>query len=339
MVGAQQAVGAFVTRLRFCSSIFVSVPFLFFLLHFTFLNYSYTSKILASSTAPDFPYLYLGASLAMLCLVVFAVFCASVRAASSEEKAIAGNLTTNGTGQVGWVSSRPGRSTSEILWSCATVLLVCTYKCVHLNLPSQEENEAGWHRIFNVPVWPEWPLLRKNLRQLKWMALIILAPELGVSVAYSQYNFAKAEAERCSGDQKMSLAHGFFAQMGGFVSESLEPSLPEEGGLLWPKTKSSKRHRQILTLDEYRKCFLYNLLPNDKSNALLSGIISLILGQLLIIVHVEVKICERNGYLVATEDIILDRTKADIFTKIFAIVQSTVSSHQCTPSVHTKTDC
>lgn len=213
------------------------------------------------STAPYPTYLFLEVKYSMLCVLVFAVFCASVRAASSEEKAIPGNLTSNGTEQVGWVSSRPGRSTSEIIWSCVTVLLVCTYKCVHLNLPSQEENEAGWHRIVGVPVWPEWPLLRKNLRQLKWMAFILVAPEYGVAIAFHQYQIAKVEAERTHRGQKMSLAHGFFAQMGGFVIKSSRSE--NDFFAINPDTKFT--HRGILTLEEYRKCFPSYFLPDQQT--------------------------------------------------------------------------
>lgn len=42
-------------------------------------------------------------------------------------RALAQNATASDE-HVGWVSSASGRSTSDILWSCFSILLVCTYK-------------------------------------------------------------------------------------------------------------------------------------------------------------------------------------------------------------------
>ncbi|KAL2808965.1 hypothetical protein BJX63DRAFT_407174 [Aspergillus granulosus] len=49
--------------------------------------------------------------------------------------------------RVGWTSSPDVRSTADILWSCGAVFLVCTWKCMHFNLPSLEESEAQWHTL------------------------------------------------------------------------------------------------------------------------------------------------------------------------------------------------
>ena len=173
--------------------------------------------------------------------------------AQAKDSLIAGNFTSNGTEKVGWISSPPGRSTSSIIWSCVTVLLVCTYKCVHLNLPSLEENEAGWHRVLGVPLWPEWPMLRKNLRQVKWMAVILIVPELGVSLAYKEYKMARSDAKRSFRGQKMTLAHGFFALMGGFVAEYQTSYIPFEETDSLAHDARSAPIREILTLDDYRK--------------------------------------------------------------------------------------
>src|SRR5438034_7065736 len=90
--------------------------------------------------------------------------------------------------RVGWVPSSPRRSTMDIIWSCVSILLVCSYKCLHFNISSFEEKQARWHETkrFRIPYWPEGPLIRKQLRKLKWMAIILVAPEIGVGVAVKE---------------------------------------------------------------------------------------------------------------------------------------------------------
>jgi hypothetical protein len=140
--------------------------------------------------------------------------------------AMARNTTTKAGGQVGWVSSGNGRSTSEILWSCISILLVCTWKCVHLNIPSLEERRAKWLKWHGVPYWPERPLLRKWLRKIKWMGIAVIAPEFGVAMAVNQYLEARksvrAMKEACPRDE-WTMAHAFYADMGGFVVTFLPP--------------------------------------------------------------------------------------------------------------------
>lgn len=51
------------------------------------------------------------------------------------------------TSLVGWVPTPSGRGAVNIVWSCLSILLVCTYKCVRFNIPAFEEKEAGWLHI------------------------------------------------------------------------------------------------------------------------------------------------------------------------------------------------
>jgi hypothetical protein len=161
---------------------------------------------------------------------------------------LAQNMTANDN-RVGWVSSSSGRSTSDILWSCFSILLVCTYKCIHFNVPSQNESEAGLFKWYGVYL-PEKLLWRKWLKKVAWIMFIVLMPELGVAMAVDQYLLARAcrhnweqknqegrelevnlveegtkdvemtkieekvdEGER----QKITNTHALFANMGGFT--------------------------------------------------------------------------------------------------------------------------
>ena len=117
---------------------------------------------------------------------------------------------------VGWVSPQGGRSTWGILWSCFTVFLICSWKCVHLNLPSPKESTAGWYRFHGVPIWPSAPLARKWRRKFIWMGIFALAPELVVGIASNQFFEAREELKRAGSDE-FTLTHAFFSNMGGYI--------------------------------------------------------------------------------------------------------------------------
>jgi hypothetical protein len=119
-------------------------------------------------------------------------------------RALVQNMTASDD-RVGWVSPCSGRSTSDILWSCFSILLVCTWKCVHFNVPSIDESEAGWLRWpcrklglgpkegeasqprWSIPYLPSKPLRRKWSKKVGWLIGIVLAPELGVAMAMDQF--------------------------------------------------------------------------------------------------------------------------------------------------------
>lgn len=151
--------------------------------------------------------------------------------------------------RVGWVSSTPGRSTMNIVWSCVSILLVCTYKCLHFNIPSFEEKEAGWHKVmikqWSIPYWPEWLIIRKYLVKLGWILAIIVAPELGVGVAVKEFFEAYSDLEGVRNrwpDLEVGLVHAFYAKMGGFAidrnyeSAVSATSSPEPRALRTPQT-------------------------------------------------------------------------------------------------------
>lgn len=100
---------------------------------------------------------------------------------------------------IGWVSPDARRNTWGIIWSCLTIFIVCSWKCVHLNVPSHNESIAGWHTIsklpwsIEIPYWPQRLLWIKWRRKVLWMAFIAIAPEYGVALALAQYLAAKKD--------------------------------------------------------------------------------------------------------------------------------------------------
>lgn len=109
------------------------------------------------------------------------------------------NSTSSNTTMVGWVPPAPRRSTWSIIWSCLSIFIVCSWKCVHLNIPTHEEIQGEWHTVQigrclpDISFWPKAPLRRKWRRKIIWMAFIALAPEFGVALAAKQYMDARRE--------------------------------------------------------------------------------------------------------------------------------------------------
>ena len=118
--------------------------------------------------------------------------------------------------RVGWVSSANNRTTSDILWSCFTIFLVCSWKCVHLHIPTIEESETGWQMLGGWLPYPSLPLLKCWRRKVKWMCIIALAPELGVAMATEQFGKVR-EMNKKFQKLHFTVTHCFYALMGGFV--------------------------------------------------------------------------------------------------------------------------
>lgn len=121
----------------------------------------------------------------------------------------------------GWMSPPQIRGTSDILYTCLTTIVLCVYTDVHLNIPAPSEK-------------PKW----QSLRQAKWTFIAIIAPEIVLFSAWTQYrqasNLVKAlndlsptrQRSRHSqlgappiasrSTRKFDLKYGFYAVMGGF---------------------------------------------------------------------------------------------------------------------------
>ncbi|KAI9644567.1 hypothetical protein NHQ30_006588 [Ciborinia camelliae] len=239
-------------------------------------------------------------------------------------------------------TSQSGRSTANIIWSCISVLLICTYKCVHSDISSFEENEAGWYKINGiVPYWPQWPLVRKFGRKIRWMIIIILAPELGVAVAAKQHINAKNdlwEVQRwilgTGLEGKITLTHAFYARMNGFAASDLrrvgysKPDIAESSRMVFSQSDDDAvRSSKQSSIDQARS-------PESQSSPCprsdLVDVVSVDITDNSEVLH-AITLADYVKYLqgrqspervLITQSSIEDRTKADAFGKIFAILQS-----------------
>lgn len=201
--------------------------------------------------------------LSQLCLIV-ALFIASVVDAFAAWQP---NCATP-TQHVNFVSNPQVRGTMDIIWTCFAVLSLCTWTIQHLMVPVHREQKKV------SAIRKLWEKVSFNYTKLKWMGLCIVAPEwllgkaltecLAAHDSRRQFKewFAANETQK-NPDGKIAYdteeetheeiwttAHGFFANMRGFVLRfdvaavptSLEPSKPTALG-------RSRQNPRLVTRD------------------------------------------------------------------------------------------
>ncbi|KAJ7364218.1 hypothetical protein DFH08DRAFT_838636 [Mycena albidolilacea] len=92
------------------------------------------------------------------------------------------------------------RNLFDIVWGCIATIFACTWVSVHPNVPPPRQSRLAL-------VW----------RRLKMMLIAVLAPELIVGFAARQFLVARKLSKEYD---KISMTHGFFISMGGFVDSS-----------------------------------------------------------------------------------------------------------------------
>ncbi|AEO64639.1 uncharacterized protein THITE_47478 [Thermothielavioides terrestris NRRL 8126] len=88
---------------------------------------------------------------------------------------------------VGWVAGPSERGTLNLVWSCVITIFACTWTVLHLNVPGL--HEGPW---------------RRGLRKAKWMAINVLFPEFILSKAVC--DLRQALYDLCEFDEKMSVS-------------------------------------------------------------------------------------------------------------------------------------
>ncbi|KAK8134775.1 hypothetical protein PG984_006787 [Apiospora sp. TS-2023a] len=106
------------------------------------------------------------------------------------------------------------RSTLEIVWSCTSILILCSWSILHLNVPDQYTPQSKSQTISRL-IWLTW-------RKVKWMLLSLAAPEYILAKAMASYRSAWLNLPRLKtladeDDVPWSMTHNFLADMGGIV--------------------------------------------------------------------------------------------------------------------------
>ncbi|KAI0132460.1 hypothetical protein BJ170DRAFT_592415 [Xylariales sp. AK1849] len=127
-----------------------------------------------------------------------------------------------------YVSGVTIRSTLNIVWSCLSILILCSWSILHLNVPGQFKPQTSRQRLARKA----WLLFRK----IKWMLLTLVAPELMLGNAVLSFRSARLNTplfERFAAQDGVpwSRAHTLLADMGGFaVMFEQDDGAEEEGG-------------------------------------------------------------------------------------------------------------
>ncbi|KAK6974506.1 hypothetical protein R3P38DRAFT_3239357 [Favolaschia claudopus] len=118
------------------------------------------------------------------------------------------------------------RTLYDIVWACLTTIFACIWVSVHPNMPPQPAKIPHARGVRSSPswcrqVWERTPGLR---RRLKMMLAALIAPEILVGLAARQWfaarKFCMIATEK---GHEVSLIHGFFYTMGGFVDAEDHP--------------------------------------------------------------------------------------------------------------------
>jgi hypothetical protein len=123
------------------------------------------------------------------------------------------------TTNVNFVSSPGSRGTLDILWSSLFTIFACTWTIQHLNVPEQREGrDRGWKGDL------KW-MLKGVYTSVKWMLFTMIAPEFVIGKACGDLMQAKEDLQellKFAEDDHVpwTLAHTYYANMGGFVVRS-----------------------------------------------------------------------------------------------------------------------
>ncbi|KAF7304198.1 hypothetical protein MIND_00651900 [Mycena indigotica] len=112
----------------------------------------------------------------------------------------------------------------DIVWGCLITIFLCIWVSVHPNVPPPslhhpEKDTSLWSRTR----WRLFDASEPLVRRMKLMAVALIAPELIIGFASRQLLMAR----RFSRMNGVSLAHGFFFVMGGFVDVDGHPIVTE----------------------------------------------------------------------------------------------------------------
>ena len=127
------------------------------------------------------------------------------------------------------VNSPPVRGTFDILWTCLSVLITCTWAIQHLSVPPYDPLEKpSWYNA-----WKE--KTRHTWRKVKWTIFTIATPEFLFAKAlaellaarYSEKQFLKAKAEKPHW-KDWSTTHAYYANMRGFILSFQVNAVPKK---------------------------------------------------------------------------------------------------------------
>ncbi|KAK7016812.1 hypothetical protein VNI00_018788 [Paramarasmius palmivorus] len=215
------------------------------------------------------------------------------------------------------------RTTTGILWSCLSVIFICTWVAIHPNIPAVQDWRGNpWHPAVVI------------YQNVELMVVALLAPEFMILWAMRQREQAKNIRKKFK-KYKWGMSHGFFVIMGGFAlyngeefwspricaKSTSELSITGTGEHLSDPSKvpssdvSSSPQVSLLQNEDANTpgCTTQYSCNEQKEKPTVS--VPLDDPHLL-------EFLIANGYITLTEDEIKDRSHADVITKSIAVIQT-----------------
>ncbi|KAK7022783.1 hypothetical protein VNI00_016954 [Paramarasmius palmivorus] len=201
------------------------------------------------------------------------------------------------------------RTTTGILWSCLSVIFICTWVAIHPNIPRVEDDKGKpWHPAALV------------YQDVELMIVALLAPEFMILWAMRQREKAKKIGQQFK-DYGWGITHGFFVIMGGFALYDGERFCGDlwEGNHYLHEREIAKHHRYMKGAPCYKRRQAAiaregKPVTSEKPSKLIDKPSD---------ASCLLEFCIAKGYVTLTEDEIKDRSHADPITKSIAIIQTT----------------
>lgn len=158
------------------------------------------------------------------------------------------NSTTNSYPLQGWTSSPDGRGSFGILWSCVVCIGLSTWSAICLNVPNPTDT-----------IWT-------RLKRKCWITFIaVMGPEYLLGFALGEWQSARqsvAEFRKLRQDDRWTIRHAFFADMGGFslrTNDNIQFFLNTKH-ILW-----LVKHK-VISSNEFEDKFLLDIKTIDDRN-------------------------------------------------------------------------
>ncbi|KAK7022778.1 hypothetical protein VNI00_016949 [Paramarasmius palmivorus] len=105
------------------------------------------------------------------------------------------------------------RTTTGIIWSCLSVIFICTWVAIHPNIPTVEKFDRRNEQWTGLR-WHSAAIVYQNV---ELMIVALLAPEFMILWAMRQREQAKKIQDKFKDKYGWGMSHGFFVVMGGFA--------------------------------------------------------------------------------------------------------------------------
>ena len=232
------------------------------------------------------------------------------------------------------------RSTTEIVWACLSVTMLCTWSVVHLDIPVHLEPRTNLQRI-------RWRC-HHTWRKIKYFVLALIAPEIQISSLLAYWAMIReAEPELVAMAEKWrvpwSRTHGFFLAMGGMAIRFDEDycyinnNNTDDNSTRWAISQMQHMEEEIRKLEKYGRVIWR---PHNRSRAAILALnqppkldIIRLQGNIWFLDNFQFAAAARAGLFggdsdtcmipsIATAEI-LDRDKSDDLVWILALFQIT----------------